>query len=154
MSLEQAATDLTAALKAHSALLERLLSRTDISAVSTQPDTPPSGKPDTKKSSETPKSEPASSTSPASSTKSDTKPESSAPPAAISYDDVKNIVLDVSKKSRSTPQESREQAEALLQRFGVQKISQLGEAVYSEVHGLATRILAGECDATAAESLE
>jgi hypothetical protein len=88
---------------------------------------------------ETPKSKPTSDTSPASS------PESTAPTKPeVDFDAVKQAVLEVSKKSRGTPQDSREQAEALLQRFGVQKISQLGIAVYADVYALAQKVMAGE----------
>lgn len=164
MSLESALAANTEALLAQNALLAKLLERgvdaPTPSAVMPDASTEKPAPAKKSKNEEPTKSAGTSNTSQPSSIESQEKPAPSenvknenaaADASSIDYETVKNAVLEVSKKSRETPAASREQAEALLQRFGVQKISQLDAAVYGEVHALAQKILTGEYDATAAE---
>lgn len=73
-------------------------------------------------------------------------PESS----AVEYSALQQAVLDVSKKSRATPKESREQAVALLARFGVTGISKLLPEQYADVMALCPKVMSGKLDMTAA----
>lgn len=68
----------------------------------------------------------------------------------IEYAALQTAVLDVSKKSRATPKDSREQAVALLARFGVAGISKLLPEQYADVMALCPKIMSGELDMTAA----
>lgn len=70
--------------------------------------------------------------------------------SAVTYDEVKDLVLEVSTKT------SADAARAILQRHGVERISKLAESQYTSVATMARKTLAGELDplAAAAESLE
>ena|ERR1700722_14336550 len=59
------------------------------------------------------------------------------------FDQVRVAILNVSHKSRATPDESRAQAEALLARFGTKKISGLKESQYADALSYAEKIMGG-----------
>lgn len=71
----------------------------------------------------------------------ETKPEET---KAITYDEVKNAVLELSKKSRA-------KAEALLSRYGVARANFLTEEQWPKFHADAVRVIAGEYDPEAGE---
>ena len=99
------------------------------------------------KAATTPKSSPASAPITESSSDDGDSP-------AIEYATIQSAVLEVSKKSRATAPESREQAVALLARFGVTGISKLDKEHYPKVLELSKKIMTGELDATAAVDAE
>lgn len=70
--------------------------------------------------------------------------EPSASTAALSYDQVKEAILAIAAKNR-------EQATALLQRFGAKTGKDLKEEQWPEFHADAQRVIAGEYDPTAGE---
>jgi hypothetical protein len=67
----------------------------------------------------------------------DTSPSSGSESVAVTYDDVKKLIIAISKKSK-------DKAVASLQRFGVANGKQLTEATYPEVVAYLTKVLAGE----------
>ena len=67
----------------------------------------------------------------------DTSPPSAPETSAVTYDDVKKLIIAISK-------ESKDKAVASLQRFGVANGKQLTESTYPEVVAYLTRVLAGE----------
>jgi hypothetical protein len=67
----------------------------------------------------------------------DTSPISESESVAVTYDDVKKLIIAISK-------ESKDKAVASLQRFGVANGKQLTESTYPEVVAYLTKVLAGE----------
>jgi hypothetical protein len=67
----------------------------------------------------------------------DTSRSSESESVAVTYDDVKKLIIAISK-------ESKDKAVAALQRFGVANGKQLTESTYPEVAAYLTKVLAGE----------
>ena len=161
MSLESAVEANTLALKEHSSLLAKLLERSGAMPQAAQDTAAKLGSPEQSGKSETTEKKPGTTVKAGQKNSSDTTATSqtsgggssqeSSTDEAITFDIVKKAILDVSKKSKPTPDESRLVAEALLQRFGVQKISAIPENRWGEAHGMAVKTLAGEYDPRDAE---
>lgn len=153
MSIEKDVQDLTLAINTLAATIVGLTASTRLDQRIREPDALiPGKKPNvtTEKVDASAKSAPPNEESSKSSDTSNTSQSSAKESPAVSYDAVKTAILDVSKKSRGTPGESRTQAEALLARFGVEKISALSEDQYADALDYAKRVMDG-LDATAAE---